>query len=206
MEISTIESYLNAIDSKSSTPGGGSVAALVGELGVCLARMYGHLSLNTKAFIAQDEQDKGIFIEHMNILEKARIEIHQFISEDMLVYEAFCVAYKDQSNERERNIQRATYRAMDVPLKCMRVSLQVMLSCAIMLKLGNKRAISDCAIACVLCHAAIESSYLNVLINLVSYKNEEENKKTLIEIDEIRKKSEQIKEECIKVAIEVIKG
>ena len=206
MEISTIESYLNAIDSKSSTPGGGSVAALVGELGVCLARMYGHLSLNTKAFIAQDEQDKGIFIEHMNILEKARIEIHQFISEDMLVYEAFCVAYKDQSNERERNIQRATYRAMDVPLKCMRVSLQVMLSCAIMLKLGNKRAISDCAIACVSCHAAIESSYLNVLINLVSYKNEEENKKTLIEIDEIRKKSEQIKEECIKVAIEVIKG
>ena len=34
--------YINEVDDKSSAPGGGSVAALVGALGVALAKMLGH--------------------------------------------------------------------------------------------------------------------------------------------------------------------
>ena len=56
---------LNEIDSSSPTPGGGSISALVGALGICLSRMYGHLSVNKKKFLSLDESIQSKFISSL---------------------------------------------------------------------------------------------------------------------------------------------
>ena len=42
--------YINDVDDKSSAPGGGSVASLVGALGIALAKMLAHFSFDKKKF------------------------------------------------------------------------------------------------------------------------------------------------------------
>lgn len=206
MELKTIKEYLDAVDSKSSTPGGGSVGALVGELGICLGRMYGHLSLSTKAFKALLETEQEQFIQHFEQLSELRELMDRLIEEDMLVYDAFCVAYKDKSEHREELIDAATKQAILVPLEMMRLSHKSMLLCESLLPYGNKRAISDCGIAILFAYACVESSYLNVSINLVTLSDEKARSAYQSEIDEIMTTCRTIKETSFQNTINFIKG
>ena len=61
----SIEEYLEAVDSERPTPGGGSVAALVGALGAALSRMLAHLSLNKKKF--KEENNDEIIEKIINL-------------------------------------------------------------------------------------------------------------------------------------------
>ena len=54
--------YINEVDSLLPAPGGGSVAALVGALGVALGKMLGHFSIKKKIKI------KIILILKMHII------------------------------------------------------------------------------------------------------------------------------------------
>ena len=53
--------YVNVVDSINPTPGGGSVIALVGALASSLARMYGHLTFDKKAYLNLDQNTKDNF-------------------------------------------------------------------------------------------------------------------------------------------------
>ena len=46
----TLVEYIDAVDSDMPAPGGGSVASLVGALGVSLAKMSAHFSVTKKKF------------------------------------------------------------------------------------------------------------------------------------------------------------
>ena len=46
----TLIEYIDQVDSDMPAPGGGSVASLVGALGVALAKMSAHFSVNKKKF------------------------------------------------------------------------------------------------------------------------------------------------------------
>ncbi|MGN1343328.1 MAG: cyclodeaminase/cyclohydrolase family protein, partial [Traorella sp.] len=61
---------LDEIDSSSPTPGGGSISALVGTLGICLARMYAHLSVNKKRFLELDETMQDEFKKSFHELKE----------------------------------------------------------------------------------------------------------------------------------------
>ena len=54
----TIEEFISEVNSSSPAPGGGSVASLVGALGVSLARMLGHFSIEKKKFKEAENKKK----------------------------------------------------------------------------------------------------------------------------------------------------
>lgn len=206
MELETLKEYLDAIDSKSSTPGGGSVGALVGELGICLGRMYGHLSIHTKAFKELPLAQQELFVSEFEKLSEVRELMDELIYEDMKVYDAFCFAYKDKSENRSMMIQEATQQAILVPLKMMRLAYASMIHCEALLPYGNKRAVSDCGIAILFAFACVESSYLNVSINLVGLEDQIARSEYQTVIDEIKKTCQKIKENNFQRTIAHIKG
>ena len=51
-----VNEFINEVDSKAVTPGGGSVSALASSLGVALIRMVGHVTVNKKKFKKETEK------------------------------------------------------------------------------------------------------------------------------------------------------
>lgn len=55
--------YINDVDSILPAPGGGSVASLVGALGVSLAKMLAHFSIEKKKFKeASNEKKRKVYL------------------------------------------------------------------------------------------------------------------------------------------------
>lgn len=177
-EIKLLE-FVNEIDSRSPTPGGGSVSALVGVLGTCLVRMYGHLSINKKKFLALDEVTRQHFLQRFETLSTQRTLLWQAIEEDCEAYEQLMRGYRMpqetemQKEERLEAIKKATYVAIDSPYEIMKLSLETMALCHDLIEHGSRQAISDLACGVIFLESALESASLNVRINLSSLDEKE---------------------------------
>lgn len=202
MNNETIKNFLNQVDSASATPGGGSVAALVAQLGICLGRMYGHLSTTRKAFLAQEESIQATFNEAFEALSGLRMELEALAQADIEAYQAVIAAYRQKDAQL---IQAATQTATDVPFKTMQKSVEAMSYLVKMMPYGNLRAVSDCAIAVILCEACVESSYLNVFINIQSLEDQIEAEKALKAIDELKALAANLKQQTFAECIRLIK-
>lgn len=198
----TLENFLNQIDSAAPTPGGGCVAAVVAQLGLCLGRMYGHLSVKRKAFLAQDEMDQQVFKQNFEALSELCKEFEKLAQADMDAYQSVIEAYRLKDSQV---IQTVIQKAIDVPFKTMSYAVKAMQLLTAMMPYGNQRAVSDCAIALILCEACAESSYLNVFINIQTLENQKEAEKALNAIDELKKTAAEIKQKSFDECIRLIK-
>lgn len=199
MEQLTLNQIMEAIDSPTSTPGGGSVAAMVAEMGACLARMYGHLTIRTKAF--KESEQQAVFLEPFNQLIEIRNQLHTGIEKDMQVYELFTSAYKSQD---EQLIQQATIKAIEVPLATMNTCIKGLQLVLELCPMGNKRAVSDCACAAILLESCIACNYLNVMINFKQLKEQNLIERYRIEADQYKNQGLRIKEQIVATTMQLI--
>lgn len=172
---------LNQIDSASPTPGGGSVSALVGALGVCLVRMYGHLTINKKKFLALDEIIQTQFKNNFEQIIQQKEALVKAIDKDCDAYDAVMNAYRlpkstqEEIQTRNEAIKKATYIAIESPYNIMTLSLEAIRLCKDLVEHGNINAISDLACGVIFLDAAIQGAGLNVQINLAMLDEEEKN-------------------------------
>ena len=193
---------LDEVDSSSAVPGGGSVSALVGAFGVSLARMYGHLSIAKKRFLALDEKIQADFKENFETLEALKEDLIEACDNDSEAYDEVMKAYRlPKENDEEKilrmeAIKKATDIAIASPLKIMELAIEAMRIMVKMIDHGNKNAISDLGCAILFMDGAINGASLNVLINLGSI---EEEKKFLLEakVNELINESTDIKNKAI---------
>lgn len=193
---------LDAIDSISPTPGGGSISALVGALGVCLVRMYGHLSVHKKKFSELDEKDQQVFIDAFETLSVYRNQLTDGIERDCNAYDTFMEAYRlskstqEEQKTRNQKLHMATLEAIDSPFSIMKASFEALQLCEKMMKNGNRMAISDLACGVIFLDAALQSASFNVMINLSSL-SEEEKEKWENKITDLLTNSHKIKERIV---------
>ncbi len=193
---------LNEIDSSSPTPGGGSISALVGALGICLSRMYGHLSVNKKKFLSLDESIQNKFISSFNELEAYKNILVQCIDEDCNAYDTFMRAYRlpknsdDEIRVRQSELDKATLVAIQSPYNIMVQSLKAIELCNEMIEHGNVFAISDLACGVIFLDSAIQGAALNVQINLASL-NEKEKEEWTFKMNDLLNKSHELKESIV---------
>lgn len=168
----SVNGFIDEVDSKSPAPGGGSVAALAGSIGVSLARMVGHLTIGRKKFLALDEDIQKEFTIAFDKLDSLNERLRVLIDEDTLAYNKVMNAFrmpKDTDSEkslRSKAIEDATYDAISVPLEISTLSLDALKGIVTICKYGNKNAITDCGVATHMLYSAIEGGILNVKINL----------------------------------------
>lgn len=173
LEKSVLE-FLDEVDSSSPAPGGGSVSALAGALGVCLSRMYAHLSVGKKKFLELDEQIQTEFVTHFEALAEKKTALCKAVDRDCEAYDRVMAAYKmpkiteEEIKTRNQAIHDATITAIESPYSIMELSLEALRLCKEMVEYGNKNAISDLACGVIFLDAAVQGAGLNVLINLSS--------------------------------------
>ena len=168
-------SFADETASESPAPGGGSIAAYVGALGVSLATMVANLSAHKPGW---DERWKE-FGDQAVVGQSLKDQLLKLVDEDTAAFnkimEAFGLPKSSETEKKARTaaIQSATLYAIEVPLKVMRLSLQSMDLIASMAETGNPNSISDAGVGALCARTAVLGAGLNVKINASGYEDKD---------------------------------
>ena len=163
----TLREYLAQVAQKSSTPGGGAVAAVIAAEACALLSMVAHFT----------EDDLGDLIDRTN---KSMTNLLSLAEEDSRAFNLVMAAYKGDGE-----LELALREAAEVPINIVRICYSHVTDLFLLAERGNKNLISDVAIAASLFSSALESSRFNVLINLRSMEGDATDlMREIIDIDQ----------------------
>ena len=154
-----LRDFLEAVAAKRPTPGGGSVAAVVGALGAALGVMTARYSADVDAERALDALK-----DELAALSDADAEAYGRVSSAM----ALPKDSEDTRRRRKTALQSALAEAAEAPLKGMKLAAKGL---EVLSSLGprcNKHLVSDLASAAGFLWAALEGCAENVRINAAS--------------------------------------
>lgn len=170
-----ITNFLEDLASDLPAPGGGGAAALTGAMGACLISMVARLTIGKKGYEAVEAQMHDILRRSDQLYGNLIVQI----DEDAAAFNEVIAALKmpkaneEQTNIRTEAMQKSFRRAAEVPYKAV-VNCKEVLDLAAEIASGcNTNVSSDVGVAAELAWAGLQSSLLNVKINLPYLKDEE---------------------------------
>jgi len=171
----TIQTFLDELASKASTPGGGGAAAVSGAMGAALISMVANFTIGKKGYEEVEAESKEILAKS----EQLRADLTDAIKDDVDVFGRVMASYglpKESDEEkvaRSTEIQAALKAATDVPLQCAKLCKEVINLSQPIANIGNKNVISDAGVAVLAGYAGLRSAALNVYINIGGIKDKE---------------------------------
>jgi len=191
----SIKQFLEELGSDLSAPGGGSVAGLIAALSGALNSMVYSLTVGKKNYMDLENNEKETIDKFKKESEEFTSRSLELMEEDRENFLKLMDSYKlskDTEEDKEKRalaIKENTIKSMEAPLILARESLEFYKNLKIMAKYGNKMLLSDLAISAILLHSAIESSIVNVKVNLNGLRSEEFYNKVDNELKGIMEKS-----------------
>lgn len=168
-----IESFLDLLAAAQPTPGGGSTAALIGALSAALVSMVARLTVSKNKY-AETHEEMAALLEESEFLREQLTEVIQL---DIKAYNKVMTTYAlpsegDNKATRNTDIQAALKEATEVPLMCIRLSLQVLPLARYAVQVGNINAMADAGVAAIAAHAALRGAALNVITNCAAIEDQ----------------------------------
>ena len=163
----TIEGFANETASESPAPGGGSIAATMGALGISLATMVANLSSHKPGWDERWEEF-SLWAEKGQALKD---ELLMLVDEDTrafnLIMDAFGFPKGTDAEKASRTaaIQDATRFAIEVPFRVMQRSFDCMEIIKAMAETGNPNSVTDAGVGALAARSAVMGAFLNVKIN-----------------------------------------
>ncbi|NME82403.1 cyclodeaminase/cyclohydrolase family protein [Clostridium sp. SM-530-WT-3G] len=197
----SIKEFLRDLESDLPAPGGGSVAGLISALAGALNSMVYSLTVGKKAYMNLEESEKELINNFQEESRRFTIRSLELMDLDKENFLELMESYKlpknteDEIQLRKKAIRDNTIKSMEAPLALARESLRFYDSLKVMNKYGNKMLLSDLSISAILLNSAIESSIINVKVNLNSLRNEEFFESIDKELINIQEESERNKKE-----------
>ncbi len=197
----TINGFLEELASNSPAPGGGSVAALAGAVGVALTSMVCNLTIGKKKYADVESEMKTTLAR----AESLRSQFTGLIDKDTeafnKVMEAFSLPKENDAQRalRAAAIAGATKEATMVPLEVMKHCIDALALAQEVAANGNLNSISDAGVSALMLHAACESAALNVRINLKTLDDAEFVGWKTEEVDSLLKTSKMMLEEAMDI-------
>ena len=171
----TAKELANETASESMAPGGGSVAAYCGALGVSLATMVANLSANKPGW-----EDKVEMFSDWAVKGQAmKRDLLFLVDEDTRSFNGIIDAIrmpKDTAEDkaaRAEAIEKASQYAAEIPYQVMQKAYEAKDLLQAMLDMGNKPSITDAGVGALCCLTAIEGAYMNVRVNTKDLKDKE---------------------------------
>lgn len=161
--------------SESPAPGGGSISAYVGSLGISLGTMVANLSSHKKGWDERWEEFSGWAEKG----QKYKDELLRLVDEDTAAFNKIMAAFGlPNSNEKEKAgrkkaIQDATKYATEIPFKVMEASFKSMEVIRVMAEIGNPNSVSDAGVGALCARTAVYGAFLNVKINAAGLDDKE---------------------------------
>lgn len=191
--------FANETASESPAPGGGSVSAYVGTLGISLGTMVANLSSHKKGWDERWEEfgnwaEKGQAIKD-ELLKLVDEDTHSF----NLIMQAMALpkSTEDEKAVRKNEIQKATKYAIEVPFNVMQLSFDSMTVIKAMAEQGNPNSVTDACVGALCARTAVLGAFMNVKINASGYDD-----KTFV--NEILSKGKEIEKKAIALEAEII--
>lgn len=162
-----LSAFTDETASESPAPGGGSVSAAVGALGIALGTMVANLSSHKPGWDDRWEEfsmwaEKGQAIKD---------ELLFLVDEDTRAFNKIMDAFglpkktREEIEERKAAIEAASKYAIEVPLRVMKKAYESMQIIRAMAENGLPASISDVGVGAICARTAVMGAYLNVKIN-----------------------------------------
>ena len=186
--------------SEAPAPGGGSVSAYLGSLGISLGTMVANLSSHKRGWDDRWEEFSNTAEKGQKLIKK----LLDLVDKDTESFNQIMLAFRlpegdsKEKKIKEEAIKKATIHAIEVPLEIMRTSLESMDVIIEMAKNGNPNSVSDAGVGALCARSAVIGGYLNVKINCKDLTD-----KKLV--NEFLKKAEKIKESAVKLEEDILK-
>jgi len=192
--------FANETASESPAPGGGSISAYVGALGISLATMVANLSSHKTGWDARwkefsDWAEKGQLIKDslLNLVDEDTNAFNK-------IMHSFGLPKSTDTEKAARTlaIQEATKFAIEIPFKVMELSLQSMEIIKAMAETGNPNSVSDAGVGALCARTAVMGAFMNVRINASGYSD-----KTYV--DAVISRGKTVESKAIELEAEILK-
>lgn len=186
-----LREFANETASESPAPGGGSISAYVGALGVSLGTMVANLSSHKRGWDERWEEFSG-WAEKGQILKD---ELLLLVDEDTRAFNRIMDAFglpkgtEEEKKTRTQAIQEASKYAMEIPLRVMKKSFESLEIIKAMALIGNPNSVSDAGVGALCALTAVRGAFLNVKINARGIQDHDFINKIISEAAEIETKA-----------------
>lgn len=197
--------FIEDLASSSPAPGGGAVAALSGGLAVALTSMIYNLTVGKKVYENLEEDIKFKLDKNLEECKHLYKEMLLYMDKDKEAFLNLMACYKmpketeEQRKLKDATMEKCTLEAMKVPLNLGRLSIKFYDNIYFAVKYGNKNLVSDGKIAAIMLNACIESSIVNVEVNLNFLKNKEIIERVKKDIEELNIINNSLKKDIMNV-------
>lgn len=201
---SSLSAFADETASESPAPGGGSISAYVGALGVSLGVMVANLSAHKRGWDDRWET----FSEWAAKGQTIKDRLLQLVDEDTAAFNGIMSAFRlpkgtdAEKQARQEAIQAATKQAIETPFEVMKKSLESFELMKAMAEVGNPNSVSDAGVGALCARAAIHGAYLNVKINVGGLEDEKYVQKVLKEGQKMSKMADKLEKEVMKLVEE----
>lgn len=169
----TMTAFVNETASESPAPGGGSVSAAVGAMGVALGTMVANLSAHKRGW----DHKVDFYSEWAEKGQQIKERLLYLIEEDTRSFNGIMEAIRmskateETKKLRAEAIESATQYATEVPLQVMETAMSAMELMEAMATDGLKASISDAGVGAACIRTAVLGAWLNVQINAKDLKD-----------------------------------
>jgi glutamate formiminotransferase/formiminotetrahydrofolate cyclodeaminase len=187
----TVKDFAEETASESMAPGGGSIAAYVGTLGVSLGTMVANLSAHKPGWDSKWEY----FSDWAEKGQQYKNDLLFLVDEDTNAFNKIIDGFRmpktndEEIKSRQQAIEDATKYATEIPFKVMETaynSIEVMLE---MMKNGLQNSLSDGGVGVLCAKTAVTGAYFNVRINAKDIKDRKFAKDILAKAEDIYQKT-----------------
>ncbi len=202
----TLTDFANETASESPAPGGGSISAYVGALGVSLGTMVANLSAHK---VGWDDQI-AYFSEKAEEGQKLKDTLIDLVDADTHAFNKIMDAIKmpkttdEEKAARKAAMHAATIGAIEVPLQVMKVSLESMTMLKEMSIKGNPNSVSDAGVGALCARTAVEGAALNVRINCSGFDDKAYVADALAQAESMLQEARKQEQEILAVVEQVI--
>jgi len=170
-----LNDFADETASESPAPGGGSIAAYVGSLGISLASMVANLSSHKKGW----DDHWETFSNWAARGQQIKNELLKLVDADTAAFnkimEAFALpkSTPEEKSTRSLAIQAATKYAIEIPFKVMQATYAGMEIIKAMAETGNPNSVSDAGVGALCARSAVMGAFMNVRINAAGYNDKD---------------------------------
>ena len=197
----TVKGFADETASESMAPGGGSIAAYVGALGVSLGTMVANLSAHKPGW---DEQWE-FFSKWAEKGQHYKKDLLFLVDEDTNAFNKIIDGFRmpksttEEIELRKAAIENATKYATEIPFKVMETAYNSMEVMMAMAKEGIQNSLSDAGVGALCARTAVVGAYFNVRINAKDIKDRSFAEEILSKAEEIYKKTNVLENKMIEL-------
>ena len=170
----TVRGFVESVGARTSAPGGGSVAALMGTLGAALGAMVGWLTYGRRKY----EHLDAAMREHLPPLVELQEELLRAVDADTDAFAAFMDALgmpketEEEKAARHQAMQDGLESATRVPLHTMELADRAWDPMLEIARVGQYSSRSDIEVGAKALEACLYGAHRNVVINLADIEDE----------------------------------